>query len=184
MLRNEWKFDGFVVSDYTAIHELIAHGYAADAKDAALQGDPRRAWTWRWSAPTITTIGKALVDAGQLDPKSSTRPCANILRVKFRLGLFDRPSAAASATRGRRRPEALAVAQEAGRREPGAAEERDGALPLAKSVGKVAVIGPLADSPVDQMGTWALDGEPATCARRWRRCGRCWARRAWSRRRD
>ena len=47
VLRNEWKFDGIVVSDYTAIQELIAHGYAANAADAALKGI-RAASTWRW----------------------------------------------------------------------------------------------------------------------------------------
>src|SRR5262249_35280083 len=81
-----------------------------------------------------------------------------ILRVKFELGLFDgrdqpvappdtTPSADALDTARRLATESLVLLK-----------NRDGALPLAKSIGKVAVIGPLADSQADQMGTWAMNG--------------------------
>ena len=154
VLRNEWKFDGFVVSDYTAVHELIAHGYAADARDAALKAI-RAGVNMEMVSTDYWDNGKALVDAGQLDLKTIDEAVREILRVKFRLGLFD----------GRTLPgnvqgshgEALAVAKQLAT-ESLVLLKNDGALPLAKSVGKVAIIGFLADSPTDQNGTWV--GEP------------------------
>ena len=156
VLRNEWKFDGFVVSDYTAVHELIAHGYAADAKDAALKAI-RAGVNMEMVSTDYWDNGKALVGAKQLDLKTIDEAVREILRVKFRLGLFDGriqpvPSGAQAST-----AEALAVANKL------AAEslvllKNDGALPVAKSVGKVAIVGFLADSPRDQNGTWAGEG--------------------------
>jgi beta-glucosidase len=155
VLRNEWKFDGFVVSDYTAVHELIAHGYAADAKDAALKAI-RAGVNMEMVSTDYWDNGKALVDAGQLDLKTIDEAVREILRVKFRLGLFDR----------RKQPvndpgpdgEALAVAKQLAT-ESLVLLKNDGALPLTKSAGKVAIVGFLADSPRDQNGTWA--GEQA-----------------------
>jgi len=156
VLRNEWKFDGFVVSDYTAVHELIAHGYAADARDAALKAI-RAGVNMEMVSTDYWDNGKALVDARQLDVKTVDQAVREILRVKFRLGLFD--GRAQPVPSGPQTPtaEALAVANKL------AAEslvllKNDGALPLAKSVGKVAIIGFLADSPRDQDGAWAGGG--------------------------
>jgi beta-glucosidase len=158
VLRDEWKFDGFVVSDYTAIEELIAHGYAADQADAALKGI-RAGVDMEMVSTDYYDRGKALVESGRLDAKLIDQSVRNILRIKYRLGLFDgrpqpvpTPAAAAPA-------DALETARKLAAESLVLLKNQDGALPLAKSIGKVAVIGPLADSPVDQMGTWVLAGD-------------------------
>jgi beta-glucosidase len=156
ILRDEWGFDGFVVSDYTAITELIAHGYAADAADAARKAaaagvDMEMVSTNYWDHAE-TLIAEKKLDLRQIDDM-----VRNILRVKFRLGLFDRPSGPPSPASPMAAPDALEIARKL------AAEslvllKNDGMLPLAKTIGKIAAIGPLADSPGDQVGTWAMNG--------------------------
>jgi beta-glucosidase len=154
VLRNEWKFDGLVVSDYTSIDELIAHGFAADAADAALKG-VRAGVDMEMVSTHYYDQVKSLIDRGKLDPELVDESVKNILRVKYRLGLFDRqPTAPAPAAM--LAPDALEISRKL------AAEslvllKNDGALPLAKTVGRVAAIGRLADSPEDQVGTWAMN---------------------------
>ena len=154
ILRDEWKFDGFVVSDYTAIAELIAHGYAADSADAALKGI-RGGVEMEMVSTDYWDLGKELIASKQLDPKLLDEAVRNILRVKFRLGLFDAkgrqtPAAAAPPTAA-----ALETARKLAAESLVLLKNQNGALPLAQSIGTIAVIGPLADSPRDQLGTWA-----------------------------
>jgi len=154
ILRDEWKFDGIVVSDYTAIQELVPHGYAADSADAALKGirggvDMEMVSTDYWDH------GKELIANKQLDPKLLDESVRNILRIKFRLGLFDAkgqqtPTGTAPPTTA-----ALETAKKLAAESLVLLKNQNGALPLAKSIGTIAVIGPLADSPRDQLGTWA-----------------------------
>ncbi|HEV2202000.1 MAG TPA: beta-glucosidase BglX [Bryobacteraceae bacterium] len=155
ILRGEWRFDGVVVSDYTAIPEMIQHGYATDAADAA-----RKALLAGVDMEMVSTTYfdhlKALIDQGRIDEKSVDDAVRNILRLKFKLGLFDqRPGAAATA---RISPAARETAKRLALESMVLLKNEANLLPLAKSVGRIAVIGPLADSAVDQMGTWAMDG--------------------------
>lgn len=155
ILRDEWKFGGMVVSDYTSIIEMVQHGYAADAADAA-----RKALRAGVDMEMVSTSYfdhlKSLVKAGKVDMKSIDDSVRNILRLKFRLGLFDEtPPAPATA-------EITSAARDCAQKlatESVVLLKNDGnTLPLATTIGKIAVIGPLADSPADQMGTWAMDG--------------------------
>jgi beta-glucosidase len=162
ILRREWGFDGVVVSDYTAIPEMIQHGYAADASDAA-----RKALLAGVDMEMVSTTYfdrlKSLVQSGQVDAKTIDEAVRRILRLKFQLGLFDQPPAGAATAHVT--PASLDLAKRLATESvvllkndspKGAAS----LLPLSKSIGKVAVIGPLADSPTDQMGTWVMDGRP------------------------
>jgi beta-glucosidase len=154
ILRDEWKFDGFVVSDYTAIAELIPHGYAADSGEAALKGI-RGGVEMEMVSTDYWDHGKALIANQQLDPKLLDEAVRNILRIKFRLGLFDAkgqqtPAGAAPPTTA-----ALETAKKLAAESLVLLQNRNGALPLAQSAGTIAVVGPLADSPRDQLGTWA-----------------------------
>jgi len=155
ILRDEWKFDGMVVTDYQAIPEMIQHGYALDARDAALKA-MRAGVDMEMVSTTYYDHLKSLVQAGRIEMKSVDAAVRNILRLKFRLGLFD------DRVRGPAPVQAPPIALDLARRlatESIVLLKNEGSvLPLAKSIGKVAVIGPLADSPVDQMGTWAMDG--------------------------
>jgi beta-glucosidase len=152
VLRNEWKFDGFVVSDYTSILEMIQHGYVASAKDAALKGI-KSGVDMEMVSTSYYDSGRALVASKQLDPKLIDQAVRNILRVKFRLGLFDGRAPAPPPPPG----EAREVVQRLAAESLVLLKNQDNALPIAKDVGHVAVIGPLADSPADQVGTWSMN---------------------------
>ncbi len=158
ILRDEWKFDGFVVSDYNSVGEMVAHGYAADHSEAALKG-VRAGVDMEMGTPDYHDHLKALVEAGKLDPKLIDEAVRNVLRVKFRLGLFDKPVPAEADPTALLAPESLEVAKKLAIESAVLLKNDGGALPLARSIGKVAVIGPLADSPADQMGCWTVDGQ-------------------------
>jgi len=154
ILRREWRFGGMVVSDYTAIPEMVQHGYAADAADAA-----RKALLAGVDMEMVSTTYydhlKALVEKGLVDQKTIDAAVRNILRLKFQLGLFDeKPGVPA----GLHATGALEIAKRLATESIVLLKNDTHFLPLSKSGGKVAVIGPLADSPVDQMGTWVMDG--------------------------
>ena len=155
VLRQEWRFQGFVVSDYTAVHELIEHGFAADAKDAAWKAIDAGVDMEMVSTDFHDHV-KSLLDSKQLDPRLINDAVRNILRLKFRLGLFDLEMPSGEKGRVMPAPASLEIARQLAAESLVLLKNEDRALPLAKTVGKVAVIGPLADSPADQLGTWAM----------------------------
>jgi beta-glucosidase len=157
ILRDEWKFDGFVVSDWEAITQMIPHGYAADAADAALKGIGAGV-DMEMVSTSYYQSAKALVASGALDPRLVDQAVRNILRIKFRLGLFDQRIQPADNPPAQPAAGALEIAKKLAAESLVLLKNQDNALPLAKSVRKVAVIGPLANSQADQMGTWTLEG--------------------------
>ena len=154
ILRGEWNFKGMVVSDYTAIPEMIQHGYAANTADAA-----RKALLAGVDMEMVSTTYfdhlKTLVEKGLVDRKAIDAAVRNILRLKFQLGLFDQSPAVPVEPPA---AEALEIAKRLATESIVLLKNDAHILPLSKSNGKIAVIGPLADSPVDQMGTWTMDG--------------------------
>jgi len=157
ILRDEWKFDGMVVSDYQSVTEMIQHGYAADPRDAALKAVQAGVDMEMVSTSYFDNL-KSLVQTGRIGIRSIDESVRNILRLKFRLGLFDdqpaqvadtAPSAATRDAAKRLASESVVLLKNEGN-----------VLPVSKAVQRIAVIGPLADSPVDQMGSWAMDGRP------------------------
>jgi beta-glucosidase len=157
VLRDEWKFDGMVVSDYTAVTEMIAHGYARDSADAAREA-ALAGVDMEMVSTTYFDHLKALLQSGQIDGKTIDEAVRNILRLKFRLGLFD--GRAQTAVDAEPSAPALETAWRLARESVVLLKNERGALPIAASAGKVAVIGPLADSPADQLGTWVMDARP------------------------
>ncbi|MFN7995246.1 MAG: beta-glucosidase BglX [Bryobacteraceae bacterium] len=157
ILRGEWKYDGAVVSDYEAVTETIRHGLAADAGNAA-----RKALHAGVDMEMVSTAYfdhlKELLASGQVDVHEIDDAVRNILRLKFRMGLFDRPPAAPAEARPT--PESLAVAERLATESAVLLKNSGSTLPLSESIRNVAVIGPLANSPSDQMGTWTMDGRP------------------------
>lgn len=152
ILRNEWKFDGMVVSDYQAISELTAHGYATGPRDAA-----RRALEAGVNMEMVSTTYfdhlKSLLQENLAAMKDIDEAVRNILRLKFRLGLFDGRQAAPSPPHG----ETLTTAERLATESVVLLKNDNGLLPLKKTIARLAVLGPLADSQADQMGTWAMD---------------------------
>jgi beta-glucosidase len=158
VLRDEWKFDGVVVSDYEAVKELIPHGYAADERDAA-QKAIAAGVNMEMVSTTYYDNGKALVASGQLDPGFIDESVRNILRLKLRLGLFGKKGARTPSERTAPTPGALGVAKQLAEESLVLLKNDFSTLPLPKSIGKIAIIGPLANSPRDQLGSWAADRE-------------------------
>lgn len=157
VLRKEWGFDGVVVSDYEAVKELIPHGYAADERDAARKGITAGV-DMEMVSRTYFENGANLVNAGQLDPHLIDESVRNILRLKFRLGLFDAKGTRIP-QRAKASPDALPLARELAEKSFVLLKNDRSALPLSKSINKLAIIGPLADSPRDQLGCWVADRE-------------------------
>ncbi|MCX0246763.1 glycoside hydrolase family 3 N-terminal domain-containing protein [Streptomyces drozdowiczii] len=155
ILKGEWDFDGFVVSDYTGVMELVAHGYAEDPAHAA-----ELALTHGLDMEMVSTHiadhGAELLDAGRISMERLDDAVTRILRLKYALGLFDDPYTDEAAEIAGPTAEARAAAREAAARSMVLLKNEGGVLPL-KPGGTIAVVGPHADS-ADQHGTWAGPG--------------------------
>ncbi|MER7174853.1 beta-glucosidase BglX [Streptomyces mesophilus] len=159
ILKREWGFDGVVVSDWTGVLELIAHGVAADEAEAA-----RRSLTAGVDMEMVSTTfvdhGRDLLASGALTEARLDDAVARVLRLKLRLGLFERPYVEESAALTAPSAEARAAAREAAGRCMVLLKNDGGTLPLdATALRSLAVIGPFADSG-DLLGTWTLPGAP------------------------
>jgi beta-glucosidase len=159
VLRDEWKFDGFVVSDYTSVKELINHGVAANEEEAAAAA-LNAGVDMEMVSRSYNAFGPQLLKQNKLTTATIDEAVRRILRIKFRLGLFDRPyTDEAVESNALLRPESIRLAREiAGRSMVLLKNDRD-VLPLAKNVGSIAVIGPLADDRRAPLGWWAGDGK-------------------------
>jgi beta-glucosidase len=159
VLRNEWKFNGFVVSDYTSVLELINHGVAADGKDAAQQA-LNAGVDMEMVSRLFNQHGPDLLKERKLTQPAIDEAVRRILRIKFRLGLFERPYADEARERATiMSPAHVAAARSAAARSMVLLKNDGGLLPLKKDTKSIAVIGPLADSKVDMIGSWSGDGK-------------------------
>jgi beta-glucosidase len=158
VLRREWKFDGFVVSDYTAVKELINHGVVANEEEAAAVA-LNAGVDMEMVSRSFNQFGPQLVAQRQLSLATIDEAVRRILRIKYRLGLFDHPYAdEAREPNSLLRPASLTLAREAAARSMVLLKNDNRALPLDKSVKSIAVIGPLADDRRAPLGWWAGDG--------------------------
>lgn len=158
VLRNEWKFDGFVVSDYTSVKELINHGVAANDKDAA-----RAALNAGVDMEMVSRLfnehGPALLKEGKVSPATIDEAVRRILRIKFRLGLFDHPyTDEARESTSLLKTESLSAAREIAGRSMVLLKNEAQTLPLDKNIRSIAVVGPMADDRRAPLGWWAGDG--------------------------
>jgi len=159
VLRDEWKFDGFVVSDYTSVRELINHGVAANEEEAAAAA-LNAGVDMEMVSRSYNQFGPQLLKQNKLSNATIDEAVRRILRIKFRLGLFDRPyTDEARESTALLRPESIRLAREiAGRSMVLLKNDRE-TLPLNKNLGSIAVIGPLADNRRAPLGWWAGDGK-------------------------
>lgn len=158
ILRDEWRFDGFVVSDYESIKELINHGLAGNESEAA-----RMALGAGVDMEMVSRLynqhGPNLIKEGKLSEAALNEAVRRILRIKFRLGLFDKPYADESRERTLLlSKENLAAAREVAARSMVLLKNERETLPLSKTARAIALIGPLADSQLDMIGSWNGDG--------------------------
>jgi beta-glucosidase len=159
VLRDEWQFDGIVVSDYTSVLELVKHGFAADAADAARLALPAGV-DMEMVSRTFATHGPRLVREGWIPAAAVDEAVRRVLRIKLRAGLFDHPYADPERERtAMLRPESRQAAREVAARSM-VLLKNDHVLPLDPTVRRLAVIGPLADDRKNMMGNWTGDGRP------------------------
>ena len=161
VLRDEWKFDGFVVSDYTSVQELINHGLAADGRQAA-SAALNAGVDMEMVSRLYNQNGASLLKDGKLTQQTIDEAVRRILRIKFRLGLFDRPYAdEARESRVVFSTENQTAARQIAAHSMVLLKNERNILPLSKTVRSIALIGPLADSQKDMIGAWSGDGKPS-----------------------
>ncbi len=158
VLRKEWNFDGFVVSDWESIREMIPHGFCKDEKEAAEKAVNAGVDMEMVSSTYVKHI-EELLKEGKVRMETIDQAVRNILRVKFRLGLFDNPYVETDASKIFYADEHLQKAKEAVIQSAVLLKNEDQILPLNENIKSIAVVGPMADAPHDQLGTWVFDGD-------------------------
>ncbi len=159
ILRQEWGFDGLILSDYDAIGELVLHGFASDLKEATLRSIlagvdmDMMSNAYHFHLADLVRAGKvpeALIDAA----------VRRILKLKVTLGLFERPYIDEAAIAGQlKTPEALKLGVKAAEQSMVLLKNEDGLLPLELAGKTIALIGPLAFERESLMGCWNFDGQ-------------------------
>jgi beta-glucosidase len=162
ILRNEWGFNGFVVSDWNSVGQLVNHGVAADKIEAAFKGFT--------AGVDMDMIGDTvegdiyplnlplLVEEGKIPVSRIDESVRRILRIKFKLGLFDHPYTdtvkikSLMFSQEKRDSTALKLAEES----IVLMKNNSGILPLSKELKSIAVIGPLSDDKANLLGPWAV----------------------------
>ncbi len=160
ILRKEWKFDGLVVSDYTAVLELLFHGLAKDEPSAAMYG-LNAGTDMEMVSRLYNKYGEQLIKEKKVSMATIDDAVRNVLRVKYRLGLFDNPFA----DEAREKAE---VFKKANRDTAKLAAEKsfvllkndNNTLPINKTTKEMAVIGDLANAKGEMNGNWSGDGQP------------------------
>lgn len=160
LLRKRWGFQGFVVSDYTSVNEMIAHGLgdlqavSAQALNAGLDMD-------MVGEGFLTTLKKSL-EEGKVTEAQITNACRRILEAKHKLGLFENPFRYSDEKRPEKdilTDENRNLARKVAAHSFVLLKKQRGTLPLKKTA-KIALVGPLADSRNNMIGTWAPTGDP------------------------
>lgn len=158
ILRNEWNSDALLVSDWGSGSDLVPHGLAADKKDAALRCINARMEMDMQGFIYLDYL-QSWLEAGAITEAQIDECVRSILRLKFRLGLFDNPYVPEDGD-GFYQPEALAMATEMVE-QSAILLKNENILPLqTKANPTILICGPMADQKKEQLGTWVFDGEP------------------------
>ncbi len=159
VLRSEWHFDGFVVSDWDSVRQLRIHGLTENDKESAYEAVTAGV-DMEMAGDAYSSSLAALVEEGRIDIHQIDTAVANILRAKFRLGLFEHPYTNPDELPAIANARALEVAKKAATQSVVMLKNDHSVLPLsAGGLDSIAVIGPLADAPYEQLGTWIFDGD-------------------------
>jgi beta-glucosidase len=159
LLRDKWGFDGFVVTDYTAINELVPHGLGTEAEVGALALK---------AGSDMDMVGEVylrnvaqLVKEGKLSEEAVTKAARRILEAKYKLGLFQDPYRYVNEARAKAtlmKPEYITAAREIARQSMVLLKNENAALPLKKTA-SIALVGPLATNKRDMIGNWSGAGD-------------------------
>lgn len=156
LLKNQWKFNGFVVSDWGSVEELINHRYAADPKDAALKAITA-GLDMEMSTQCYADNLATLVKEGKVPMKLVDDAVRRILEQKYRLGLFEDPYRYCNEAREREvigSPQSRNEARHVAERSIVLLKNHHDILPLSPDVKKVALVGALSKSKTDMCGSW------------------------------
>ena len=157
VLRKEWNFKGFVVSDWASINEMVDHGFSSDNKEAS-QKAINAGVDMEMVSGTYVEYIESLLKEKKITIETINDAVRNILRVKYNLGLFKNPYVKGNTNEVFYKKEHLALAEKLAEESIVLLKNEGQVLPLQKPK-TIAVFGPLADAPHDQMGTWVFDGD-------------------------
>lgn len=157
VLRDEWKFNGFVVSDWASMAEMISHGYAKNEKQVA-DISANAGVDMEMVSGVYLKYLPELVKEGKVSMSVIDDAVRNILRVKFEMGLFENPYTDTNKPSVFYTPQHLKAAKQAAVESAILLKNDNNTLPISEKK-KIAIIGPLANAPHDQMGTWVFDGD-------------------------
>ncbi len=159
VLRDEWNFDGFVVSDWDSIRQLEIHGLTENGKESAFEAANAGVDMEMAGDAYINHLAE-LVEDGRINISTIDAAVANILRTKFRMGLFENPYTDPEKLPAIANEHALDTAKTAALQSVVMLKNDHHTLPLsADNIKSLALIGPLADAPYQQLGTWIFDGD-------------------------
>ena len=159
ILRDEWKFDGFVVSDYDAVRELIAHGVARDESEAAFKAIIAGVDMDMADGVYLSSLPQ-LIRSGKLPMSVVDEAVRRVLRLKLKAGLFEHPyTDPAREKTDILTAENLQVSRRMAQESVILLKNQNQVLPLDKGIKKLAVIGPMADDKSTQLGSWAGQGQ-------------------------
>src|SRR3984957_9472832 len=158
VLREKWGFKGFVVSDWDSVESLATHGFAADPAEPAVRA-VNAGVDMEMTSHVFRDYLPAAVKNGSVKESTIDDAVRDILIMKYRLGLFRQPYASLD----RAKAELSSTAQHeaariAAQRTAVLLRNEGNLLPLKRSIASVAVVGPIADSKPDTMGSWSIAG--------------------------
>lgn len=160
ILKEEWKWDGFIVSDWASITEMIYHGFAEDKTHAA-EIAMKAGSDMDMEGGSYEEGMKKLVEKGKIDEKMLDDSVKRVLRIKFKMGLFDDPFRYSNpgVLKTISFEDHLKTARDIGKKSIVLLKNKGNLLPLRPSVKNIAVIGPLADDKDTPIGNWRAQGE-------------------------
>ena len=158
ILKNRWKHDGFVVSDWGSVINLIPQGFAKDRKEAALKSFTAGVEMDMVDNAYIENL-PALVKEGKVSMVQIDEAVRRILRIKFRLGLFDKPYVEALPEKDRYyQPSSMSTASKLAEESMVLLKNVNQILPLSKQIKQIALIGPMVKDSINLMGSWEGQG--------------------------
>ena len=162
ILKNRWKHDGFVVSDWGSVQNQIAQGFAKDKKQATYNAFMAGVEMDMVDNNYVENL-PALIKEKKVPMKMLDEAVRRILRIKFRLGLFDQPYVVELPEKERYfAPQSMAVAEKLAEESYVLLKNKNNILPLSKEFKQIAMIGPLVDDRIDLMGSWEGQGTAET----------------------
>ena len=159
ILRDEWRFDGLVVSDWDSVRQLQIHGLTENDKESAFEAVSAGV-DMEMAGDAYSHHLQGLVEESRVSMDLIDQAVANILLIKLRLGLFENPYANTEELPEIASKDNLATAKETAVQSVVLLKNDQNVLPLSiESTKSIAVIGPLADARYEQLGTWIFDGD-------------------------